>query len=780
MPAPGVTVAVLVGLVGIGSTVGCFRHPRIGDGSTLQCVSDEYCLPGYVCARKADSLATELGHCVKPDGATADSPAPPGDTGVSETWAPIDGRSGVDRGGVVDTGNPRIDGGTALDSGIDWPTMPDLLPDLPPDVGSPWLDGQGMTAERPVDNPISWPDGPASDIPLSGSGGMVGSGGSPGTGGVYGTGGGPGTGGATAAGGASGTGGAAGSGGATGSPPNLISSTASLSLGPAPTGERSTVGTFTITNIGQQTSGPLSLSSTSAVFVLEGGASDGCVSGITSLASLSSCTVRVAFAPVTVGDQSALIAFSVVPGNSGGVSVSGTGTPGALLSTGATAFSFPLTTVGRSTTAQSFTIANSGARPSGGLAVSSSSPDFVVQGGEPTDCTTAPVAAGASCVVRVVFVPSVAGSRSGSVTFQAAPGGGGSVSVAGSACAAGTHDDGTGACALLYTCAAGYHKGSTGICIVNAACPADQLTDESGICVPQAGVSWTMVDATRRWNELAGSADLANLIAADVDGYLYTSSDSGAHWTQRASGQSWTGVASSADGARLIAAAYGGYLYVSSDGGQNWSTRENQRDWTSVASSATGDILVAAARVQPIFVSGDLGVSWPPHGSPADWTSVAASADGRTLLAGASDGSLRLSTDGGQTWGGSGPGAGVVWPSVAVSASGTKLFAVTSGASGSIFTSTNSGTDWSSNSSLGGSWSFVGCSADGSRVLASASESYSARTYTSFDSGATWTIRSLRSVQALVFSADATKMLAVVYDWETNGRAIWMSTGPVP
>jgi poly(3-hydroxybutyrate) depolymerase len=176
----------LVVLLLLSSAVSCFRHPKIEDGSALQCFSDEYCLSGYYCSRPPSSPTTELGRCAKPDAGTGDGrQSLPSEAGAptSETDAPIDG------------------GDTAESTHLD--AIPET-PDSPMRGGDSPLPDLGLLST----------DGSLDDIPIVGTGGSGDGGGATGTAGQSGTGAGGGLGGATSS-GAGGNSGAGGSGGAT-------------------------------------------------------------------------------------------------------------------------------------------------------------------------------------------------------------------------------------------------------------------------------------------------------------------------------------------------------------------------------------------------------------------------------------------------------------------------------------------------------------------------------------------------------------------------------------
>jgi len=103
------------------------------------------------------------------------------------------------------------------------------------------------------------------------------------------------------------------------------------------------------------------------------------------------------------------------------------------------------------------------------------------------------------------------------------------------------------------------------------------------------------------------------------------------------------------------------------------------------------------------------------------------------------------------------------WNSVASSADGTKLVATIN--PGYIYTSTNSGANWTPGAS-GQAWTSVASSADGSKLVAGV---VNGGIYVSSDSGFTWTPRSLNVVNSfqgpggLALSADGTKLVAADY-----------------
>jgi photosystem II stability/assembly factor-like uncharacterized protein len=270
-----------------------------------------------------------------------------------------------------------------------------------------------------------------------------------------------------------------------------------------------------------------------------------------------------------------------------------------------------------------------------------------------------------------------------------------------------------------------------------------------------SGVTWTARDSNRDWRSVASSADGSKLVAVAEGGQIYTSTDSGATWTARDSNRDWRSVASSADGSKLVAVAEGGQIYTSTDSGATWTARDSNRGWISVASSADGSKLVALVGGSGrIYTSTDFGVNWTARGSARQWQSVASSADGSKLVAVELNGQIYTSTDSGVNW--TARESVRLWRSVASSEDGSKLVAVVN--SGQIYTSTDSGATWTARDS-NRSWYSVASSADGSKLVAVALYD---QIYTSTDSGATWRVReNTRPWVSVASSANGSKLVAV-------------------
>jgi hypothetical protein len=207
---------------------------------------------------------------------------------------------------------------------------------------------------------------------------------------------------------------------------------------------------------------------------------------------------------------------------------------------------------------------------------------------------------------------------------------------------------------------------------------------------------------------------------------------------------------------------------------------------------------VAAANISgPVYTSTNAGATWTLAGNaPSNWwQSVASSADGNKLVAavGGSErtGLIYVSPDAGTTWTQAGNAPSNTWQCVASSADGGKLVSVSQlvepAVGGSIFTSTNSGMTWTSNSVPSEPWSSVASSADGTKLMAVAYNesfstgsgfSYAGGIFNSTNSGATWTqtVGPSNFWFSIATSADGNKSAVTV-----SGGGIYNSeTAPTP
>jgi len=143
-----------------------------------------------------------------------------------------------------------------------------------------------------------------------------------------------------------------------------------------------------------------------------------------------------------------------------------------------------------------------------------------------------------------------------------------------------------------------------------------------------------------------------------------------------------------------------------------------------------------------------------PRDSSRTWSSAASSFDGSILASVAQGGQIYTSTDSGTNW--TARESNRTWTGVCVSSNG-QIMAACWVSSGGIHTSWDGGTNWTS-TGIVKNWSSVDTSYDGSIMAATA---YGGQIYTSTDSGTNWTARdSNRNWRDVAVSADGSLMAA--------------------
>lgn len=160
--------------------------------------------------------------------------------------------------------------------------------------------------------------------------------------------------------------------------------------------------------------------------------------------------------------------------------------------------------------------------------------------------------------------------------------------------------------------------------------------------------------------------------------------------------------------------------------------------------------------------------------SLSSWRSVASSSDGTKLVVVAFDGQIYTSTDSGANW--TARGNSGRWESVVSSSDGAKLLAA---GDGRLFVSIDSGSTWirRGGDRSWGSWlGAISSSADGIKLVAIDADFY---INTSTDSGVTWTLQaSDKRFSSVASASDGTKLVAVEYSisqiyTSTNSGATW-------
>lgn len=293
--------------------------------------------------------------------------------------------------------------------------------------------------------------------------------------------------------------------------------------------------------------------------------------------------------------------------------------------------------------------------------------------------------------------------------------------------------------------------------------------------------TWTNTSSgTGNWEILTMSADGCKLAALTSTSVAITSTDSGDTW-QTNNYVAWSGsaLASSADGTKLIANLYpgpdGNGIYISTNWGTNWTKNSlNLSYYYAAAFSAFGNILaVSETTSNLIFVSTNSGLTWSSGTAIGPFSSLASSADGTKIYAApmaynrpSSGYQIFLSTNFGNNWTATASSTDN-WVSLACSADGARIIA-----SGSAtYTSTNFGARWILSNTNSG---YVASSADGTRFILGA---LSSPILTSSDSGATWkTNNAPSSWNAVASSADGCELVGANYT-----KDIWIGrTTPSP
>ena len=179
---------------------------------------------------------------------------------------------------------------------------------------------------------------------------------------------------------------------------------------------------------------------------------------------------------------------------------------------------------------------------------------------------------------------------------------------------------------------------------------------------------------------------------------------------------------------------------------------------------------------------------WVAREGNRKWWSIAASADGTHLVAVTSwylngGGEIYTSADGGNTWAyrSTIPTTTPLSASMYVASSSTGAKLVACGGGTQIYTSTDYGVNWSPHD-IARSWSCVASSADGTKLVAGVWGGY---LYTSINSGVGWSsCGSSSDWYDVASSSDGVKLLAVENDGyaytSTNSGSAWTTRYPHP
>jgi len=243
------------------------------------------------------------------------------------------------------------------------------------------------------------------------------------------------------------------------------------------------------------------------------------------------------------------------------------------------------------------------------------------------------------------------------------------------------------------------------------------------------GVSWNQktTSGVRFWRSVDISDDGSKIIASVFNGYVYTSSNGGDTWTTHSSiGQrNWNSVAMSADGSYMYAAPNNGNasnnsFFRSIDGGNSWSFGlSSVKDWEGIATSSNGQYVYLAPQLNApsyIYYSSNYGANndLRVDSGNRQWTSIAASADGVKVLASVSNGYIYTSANYANNFTERSASGTRLWNAVA--ASGDFEVLVASSIT-SVVTSIDGGVSWQEEVNSA-NWKSVASSADGTKVFA--------------------------------------------------------------
>ena len=192
-------------------------------------------------------------------------------------------------------------------------------------------------------------------------------------------------------------------------------SPAKQSFGSAVVGTTGAPISFTVSNTGTASTGPLSFNVTGTnggEFHAASGATNGCVSGTTALAPGASCKVDVRFAPTPPSGKKAAT-LNVADGPSTGAvkaALSGTATAPATLTLNPSSHDFGQAPGGGGSLAGTFTLTNNGSAPSSPVSFEiggTNQSEFNASSVSPNGCAsgTTTLAVGASCTIDTYFSP---------------------------------------------------------------------------------------------------------------------------------------------------------------------------------------------------------------------------------------------------------------------------------------------------------------------------------------------------------------------------------------
>lgn len=309
----------------------------------------------------------------------------------------------------------------------------------------------------------------------------------------------------------------------------------------------------------------------------------------------------------------------------------------------------------------------------------------------------------------------------------------------------------TAAIAAMWLTACGGGGGGGGDSVAGAPAPAPAGQGPGAPApAPVQALSWNAaLDATgaalaaQSYHWVTTNDDGSVMAAATIPGQVFLSTNGGANWAPAGDlpSASWISVKMTPTATKMVAVGFGGGIYISNNGGVNWSRADTLFNPTenipyeSVAMSTDGNLIMTVELNGPVRRSIDGGVTFSTAvGSVVGNSSFRAidmTPTGSVVVAASQNGNAHISVDGGASFtelavsiGGTPVTEG--WYRAKVSADGNTIVLVgnsqfTGGGSG-IYVSKDRGLTWTMASSITGTFSGIGMSADGGIIAATLSD----------------------------------------------------------
>jgi hypothetical protein len=172
--------------------------------------------------------------------------------------------------------------------------------------------------------------------------------------------------------------------------------------------------TFTIGNAGDTATGLLTIALGGANAGDFSVASNTCLAP---LAAFATCTVKVAFKPVSAGQKAAILSVVASPGGMVHSELTGMAQPAPALSITPASADFGIATVGSTTVAKTFEVKNTGGVATAPLTVTTSTGEFTITA---NTCGGTSLAPGGTCSLSVQFAPAVIGAKDAILTVAGA------------------------------------------------------------------------------------------------------------------------------------------------------------------------------------------------------------------------------------------------------------------------------------------------------------------------------------------------------------------------